>query len=77
MTRYRISEKAISDLEKIWFYTFLLTTVYLLSVSIAFAQKQPLKDYPIQPVNFTKVKVTDHFWAPRIELNQKVDQLTG
>ena len=30
------------------------------------------KDYPIQPVNFTNVKLTDRFWAPRIELNQKV-----
>jgi len=36
------------------------------------AQKTPSRDYPIQPVSFTKVKVDDHFWAPRIELNQKV-----
>ncbi len=35
-------------------------------------QKDLPRDYPIQPVNFTKVKVTDHFWAPRMELNQKV-----
>jgi len=35
-------------------------------------QINPSKDYPIQPVSFTDVKVTDHFWAPRIELNQKV-----
>lgn len=38
----------------------------------SFAQKTPSKDYPIQPVSFTKVKVDDHFWAPRMELNQKV-----
>ena len=38
----------------------------------AFGQKVPVKDYPIQPVSFTKVKVNDHFWAPRIELNQRV-----
>ncbi len=72
MTRYRIRKKTNSDLEKIWFYTFVLTTVYILSGNIAFGQEQSLKDYPIQPVNFTKVKVNDHFWAPRIELNQKV-----
>ncbi|MDD3160599.1 MAG: glycoside hydrolase family 127 protein [Bacteroidales bacterium] len=29
-------------------------------------------DYPIQPVPFTDVKVTDHFWAPRIQNNHKV-----
>ena len=38
----------------------------------AFSQKGPAKDYPIQPVNFTQVKVTDKFWAPRMQLNQKV-----
>lgn len=33
----------------------------------AFAQ-----DYPIKPVPFTSVKVTDNFWAPRIMRNYKV-----
>ncbi len=33
---------------------------------------QPSKDYPIQPVPFTLVKVTDKFWAARIETNRKV-----
>lgn len=28
--------------------------------------------YPIQPIPFTAVKVTDHFWAPRILTNYKV-----
>ncbi len=49
-----------------------LSGILTISVPGVYAQKQPLKDYPIQPVNFTKVKVNDHFWAPRIELNQKV-----
>ncbi len=35
----------------------------------AMAQKQ---DYPIQPVAFTQVKLTDHFWTPRIETNRTV-----
>ncbi len=34
----------------------------------AFAQKQ--QDYPIQPVAFTSVKLTDHFWNSRIETNR-------
>ncbi|MCP2604561.1 glycoside hydrolase family 127 protein [Candidatus Aminicenantes bacterium AH-873-B07] len=30
------------------------------------------KDYPIKPVPFTKVKINDNFWLPRIETNLKV-----
>jgi DUF1680 family protein len=30
------------------------------------------KDYPIEPVSFTDVKVTDDFWSGRIETNRKV-----
>jgi len=33
----------------------------------AYAQKQ---DYPIQPVPFTSVKLTDQFWTKRIETNR-------
>jgi len=29
-------------------------------------------DYPIQPVAFTQVKLTDNFWAPRIKKNASV-----
>src|SRR5579859_6665297 len=29
-------------------------------------------DYPIQPVLFTQVRVTDHFWLPRMETNRTV-----
>ncbi|HWD87784.1 MAG TPA: glycoside hydrolase family 127 protein [Mucilaginibacter sp.] len=35
----------------------------------AFAQS---KDYPIQPVPFTSVKLTDQFWTSRIEVNRTV-----
>lgn len=34
--------------------------------------KQKKADYPIQPVPFTSVKVTDDFWAPRIKKNSTV-----
>jgi len=30
----------------------------------------PTRDYPVQPVPFTAVKLTDQFWAPRIEVNR-------
>jgi len=30
------------------------------------------KDYPIKPVSFVSVKLTDNFWAPRIKTNQDV-----
>src|ERR1700692_4848234 len=33
----------------------------------AYAQKQ---DYPIQPVPFTSVKLTDQFWTSKIEINR-------
>ncbi|WP_276480170.1 beta-L-arabinofuranosidase domain-containing protein [Paraflavitalea pollutisoli] len=29
-------------------------------------------DYPIQPVDFTHVHLTDHFWAPKIQVNADV-----
>jgi uncharacterized protein len=32
----------------------------------------PGKDYPIRPVPFTAVRVSDQFWAPRIEINRTV-----
>jgi len=34
--------------------------------------KQEKRDYPVNPVDFTKVKVADDFWLPRIKTNQKV-----
>ena len=43
----------------------------------ALAQNHPtpaiaLHDYPIHPVNFTEVQVTDKFWLPRIETDRTV-----
>ncbi len=34
--------------------------------------KAQVNDYPIQPVDFTRVHVHDHFWQPKMELNAKV-----
>jgi uncharacterized protein len=33
---------------------------------------QGKKDYPIQPVPFTHVKLTDNFWKPRLEINRTI-----
>ena len=30
------------------------------------------KDYPIQPVTFTRVHVTDNFWKPKMEVNSTI-----
>ena len=46
-----------------------LSIALILSATVASAQ---VKDYPIQPVAFTKVKLDDHFWSPRIETNRTV-----
>ncbi|WP_343691791.1 beta-L-arabinofuranosidase domain-containing protein [Chitinophaga sp.] len=35
-------------------------------------QAQVKKDYPIQPVAFTQVNVSDNFWAPKIRVNAEV-----
>ena len=46
-----------------------IIAVMLLSGGMAHAQ---MRDYPIQPVAFTKVTLDDKFWAPRIEVNRTV-----
>jgi len=40
--------------------------------SLAACAKERRKDYPIQPVSFTKVHITDGFWAQRMETNRTV-----
>ena len=34
------------------------------------AAVRPARDYPVQPVPFTAVRLDDAFWAPRIEVNR-------
>src|SRR5579872_4362131 len=41
----------------------------LVSLSLAAAQQ---RDYPVKPVPFTAVHVTDTFWAPKIETNRAI-----
>ena len=47
---------------------YLLSPLLILS-SVVLAQP---KDYPVQAVDFTKVKLNDKFWLPRIETNRTV-----
>src|SRR5258708_30139279 len=46
----------------------------LCTVQLAMSQGgvSPQRDYPVKPVPFTAVHVTDGFWAPRIEINRSV-----
>ena len=46
-----------------------LLLAFLFTAATAHAQQ---KDYPIQAVDFTRVKLSDNFWLPRIETNRTV-----
>ena len=48
-----------------------INSIACVVISAAFAQK-PTGDYPIQPVAFTSVHLTDNFWRPRLETNAEV-----
>ena len=47
----------------------LILSALICSAGLVYAQQ---KDYLIQAVNFTQVKLTDNFWLPRIEINRTV-----
>lgn len=44
----------------------------LLVSAVLFSCKKEQADYPIQPVNFTKVHLQDRFWSPKIDVNRKI-----
>ncbi|HOW10403.1 MAG TPA: glycoside hydrolase family 127 protein [Bacteroidales bacterium] len=49
-----------------------LSLFIVFSLLLALCSKTPSADYPIRPVPFTSVKLTDNFWAPRIRKNAEV-----
>lgn len=49
--------------------TYLFTVILILSVG---CDKNIKNDYPVNPVSFTAVKITDNFWLPRINTNREV-----
>jgi len=66
----------IAAFEKITLFAALLTVSPFLPLAAAggglSAGQADTSDYPIAPVPFTAVKITDGFWAPRIETNRVV-----
>lgn len=44
----------------------------VLAAALAFSQgeKKAIKDYPIRPVDFTRVQITDKFWEPKMKTNR-------
>jgi uncharacterized protein len=50
---------------------FIVTVIFVL-ISGCFKKSSTGGDYPIKPVPFTAVKLTDNFWAPRIKKNALV-----
>jgi len=49
-----------------------LITLLFAGVSLQATAQSVAADYPIQPVPFTQVHLHDHFWAPKIAVNNKV-----
>ncbi|MCX2476267.1 glycoside hydrolase family 127 protein [Pedobacter sp. MC2016-05] len=48
----------------------IITLLFILLMGLNLSAQR--KDYPIQPVAFTKVHVHDHFWQPKMEVNANV-----
>jgi DUF1680 family protein len=48
----------------------LLVMSLVLLAAACTPQKKNKSDYPISPVDFTRVELTDDFWAPRLETNR-------
>lgn len=48
----------------------LLATILIASCTIE--EEKNIRDYPVNPVPFTKVKFTDKFWLPRMDTNRIV-----
>lgn len=51
---------------------FLLALVLLFTNCQNHQNETKLLDYPNRPVEFTQVKLTDHFWLNRIDTNRKI-----
>jgi len=50
----------------------IVTSIFLFLFLIASCSSLKKKDYPIQPVPFTDVQITDDFWKPRMKINRTV-----
>src|SRR6187431_2938456 len=50
----------------------LIILISVIGLQVQAQSTKPSGSYPIQPVLFTAVKLTDNFWAPRIKINHDV-----
>ncbi|HEY8937126.1 MAG TPA: glycoside hydrolase family 127 protein [Cyclobacteriaceae bacterium] len=69
-----ISEiKLVCCVERLGKQLVVLTAFFICMMpALAQSQKQAAGNYPIQPVLFTAVNLTDNFWAQRIKINHDV-----
>jgi uncharacterized protein len=49
-----------------------IALILVIFIGFSCSEEQPANEYPISPVPFTAVEVTDHFWANRIKINHEV-----
>lgn len=49
-----------------------LLSIAVVILFIFTVQSRPVSDYPLIPVSFTDVRITDQFWRPRVETNINV-----
>ena len=59
-------------MNNIFFRKIFIIISAILVVNAGCVKKSSSGDYPIRPVPFTAVKLTDNFWAPRIKKNADV-----
>jgi len=52
--------------------TYAPVVFLLMLFPVSMIEITPQRDYPIRPVAFTQVKITDSFWQPRLETNRRV-----
>ncbi len=48
------------------------TIAFILMIAVGLIANAQQRDYSIKAVDFSKVKLNDHFWSPRIEINRTV-----
>jgi len=50
----------------------IIAIILIIFIGTSCSKKQPANEYPISPVPFTDVEVTDDFWSNRIKINHEV-----
>jgi uncharacterized protein len=59
-------------MNKMLFFRTLFLLLIVVMCGVFNLAKSQTTDYPIQPVPFTSIRLSDHFWAPRIRKNHDV-----